>query len=116
MADFHQPSLMDDPRLFQPTGHGARAGKGEITADNAGEKIWLRMERQTLRRLPRTQAIVFTIRVHVRPLHSLARCPEQAARLAATLRALPEPMRVYKILQPFLSAVLTWLDRLPGAR
>jgi hypothetical protein len=109
-------SLVDDPTLFQPTGPGGRAGTGEITADNAGEKVWLRIERQTLRRLPRTQAIVFTIRVHVRPLHSLTRCPEQAARLAATLRALPEPMRVYKSLPPFLAAVVTWLDRLPAAR
>jgi hypothetical protein len=109
-------SLVDDPLLFQPTGHGRRGCNGEITADNAGEKVWLRMERQTLRRLPRTRAILFTIRVHVRPLHHLARRPERAARFAATLRALPEPMRRYKSLPSFLAAVLTWLDRVPAAR
>jgi dimethylamine monooxygenase subunit A len=109
-------SLVDDPRLFQPTGPGQSECNGEITADNAGEKVWLRMERQTLRRLPRTRAIVFTIRVHVRPLGHLARCPERAALFAATLRALPEPMRLYKSLPPFLAAVLAWLDRLPATR
>jgi hypothetical protein len=109
-------SLADDPTLFQPTGQGRRERTPEITADNAGEKLWLRMERQTLRRLPRTHAILFTIRVHVRPLLHLARRPEQAALFAAALQALPEPMRLYKSLSPFLAAVLTWLDRVTAAR
>jgi hypothetical protein len=109
-------SLVDDPTLFQPTGHGRRERNPAITADNAGEKLWLRMERQTLRRLPCTHAILFTIRVHVRPLHHLARHPERAALFAATLRALPEPLRLYKSLPPFFAAVLTWLDRVTAAR
>jgi hypothetical protein len=108
-------SLVDDTTLFQPTGHGRRERNPDITADNAGEKLWLRLERQTLRRLPRTHAILFTIRVHVRPLHHLARRPERAARFAAALRDLPEPMRLYKNLPPFLDAVLAWLDRVTAA-
>lgn len=104
-------SLIDDPTLFQPTGHGRKGLNLDITCENAGEKLWLRMERQTLRRLPLTQDILFTIRVHVRPLRELAARPERAAALAATMRTMPEPMRIYKSLPPFFDAVLAWLDR-----
>jgi dimethylamine monooxygenase subunit A len=103
--------LIDDPALFQPTGHGRKGLNPDITAENAGEKLWIRMERQTLRRLPRTQDVLFTIRVHVRPLRQLEAHPEQAATLASALRNMPEPTRLYKSLPPFLDAVLAWLDQ-----
>lgn len=104
-------ALMDDPTLFQPTGHGRTGTSTDITPENAGDTLWLRMERQTLRRLPHTHDILFTIRVHVRPLAQLATQPDRAIQLAAALRALPPPMRRYKSLPPFIEAVLTWLDR-----
>lgn len=108
--------LIDDPTLFQPTGHGRKGVNPDITVENAGDKLWLRMERQTLRRLPRTQDILFTIRVYVRPLFELAARPERAAELAATIRTMPEPMRLYKSLPPFLDAVLGWLDRVASSQ
>ncbi|MGE0826326.1 MAG: DUF3445 domain-containing protein [Candidatus Binatia bacterium] len=107
--------LIDDPALFQPTGHGRQGHNPNITVENAGEKLWLRMERQTLRRLPRTRDILFTIRVYVRPLQELVARPERAAELAATIRTMPEPMRLYKSLPPFLEAVLGWLDRVSAS-
>lgn len=106
--------LIDDPTLFQPTGHGRKGLNPDITAENAGEKLWIRMERQTLRRLPRTQDVLFTIRVHIRPLHQLQSYPERAATLASAIRGMPEPLRLYKSLPPFLEAVLAWLDRAAG--
>ena len=102
-------SLMDDPTLFQPTRSGRK--RTDITPENAGDSIWLRIERQTLRRLQHTRDILFTIRVYVRPLAHLATQPDHAARLAAALRALPQPVRRYKNLPPFLDASLAWLDR-----
>ena len=108
--------LIDDPTLFQPTGHGRKGLNPDITVDNAGDKLWIRMERQTLRRLPRTRDILFTIRVHVRPLCELATRPDRAAELASTIRSMPEPMRLYKSLPPFLDAALGWLDRVAASR
>ena len=102
-------SLMDDPTLFQPTRDGRK--HADITPENAGDTLWLRIERQTLRRLPHTHDILFTIRVHVRPLAQLASQPDRAARLAAALRALPPSVRRYKNLPAFLEATLTWLER-----
>ena len=104
-------SLMDDPTLFQPTGHGRKGVNAAITPENAGDTLWLRMERQTLRRLPQTKDILFTIRVYVTPLAHIATQPDRAAQLAAALRALPLPVRLYKSLPPFIDAALTWLDR-----
>lgn len=43
-----------------------------VSADNAGETLFVRSERQTLRRLPETGAILFTIGVYVAPLGQLS--------------------------------------------
>lgn len=42
-----------------------------VTAENAGETLFVRSERQTLRRLPETGAVLFTIGVYVAPLGRL---------------------------------------------
>ena len=50
------------------------------------ERAHIRVERQTLRKLPETGAILFTIRVYADPVRDLARRPDGKA-LAAGLRA-----------------------------
>jgi hypothetical protein len=104
-------SLLDDATLFQPGGHGRRAANVAVTAENAGDALFLRVERQTLSQLPASGAVLFTIRVHVYPLSRIATDPEVAARLAAAVRALPDEMRLYKSLPPFQDAMLSFLDK-----
>lgn len=58
-----------------------------VTPANAGETLFVRCERQTLRRLPQTGAIVFTIGVYVAPLGSLSR--HNVQRLAHALATIP---------------------------
>ena len=43
-----------------------------VTAENAGETLFVRSERQTLRRLPQTGAILFGIGIYVSPLGALS--------------------------------------------
>ncbi|WP_294329671.1 DUF3445 domain-containing protein [uncultured Sphingomonas sp.] len=43
-----------------------------VTADNAGQTLFVRCERQTLRRLPQSGAVLFTIGIHVEPLDRLS--------------------------------------------
>ncbi|MEO1730534.1 MAG: DUF3445 domain-containing protein [Pseudomonadota bacterium] len=59
---------------------------GHVTTQNAGETLFVRSERQTLRRLPQTGAILFTIGVYVEPLGSLS--PPNLACLADAVRTL----------------------------
>lgn len=103
--------VLDDPAPFQPAAGPSRA----ITAEKAGERLWLRVERQTVRRLNATGAVVFTIRTHITPLAAAIRTPADAADLAAAIRAMPEAIRHYKRIAPFAPAVLAWLDQRAGA-
>ena len=57
-----------------------------VTQDNAGSTLFVRSERQTLRRLPKTGAILFTIGVYVAPLGALS--PANLHRLAGGLTSL----------------------------
>jgi len=57
-----------------------------VTPENAGSTLFVRSERQTLRRLPRTGAILFTIGIYVSPLGRLA--PANVQRLADAMRSL----------------------------
>jgi hypothetical protein len=104
-------NLLDDPALFQPGGHNRKERDASITAANAGQRLSIRVERQTLRRLPRSGDILFGIRTYVRPLATIAERPEDCRRLAAAIRALPEATFRYKSLPVFADAALGWLDR-----
>ena len=57
---------------------------------------WLKVEYQTLRRLPRTRSILFTIRTYVEPITELRKAPQAASNLARSLRAMGQGMRAYK--------------------
>ena len=100
-------SIGDSPARFQPV----RPPPGApVTAASAGERLWLRVERQTLRKLPASAAVVFTIRTHITRLDRAIATPAQAADLASALRAMPPDMRRYKQIEPFAEDLLAWLD------
>jgi dimethylamine monooxygenase subunit A len=103
-------SVLDDPAMYQPTGKWREAANTAITAQNAGDTLYLRVERQTLTRLPRTGAVLFGIRVHSYPLAAAITTPGNAAQLAEAVRALPEETQHYKSLKAFGPALLAWLD------
>jgi hypothetical protein len=71
--------------------------------------LWIRSERQTLRRLPATGAILFTIRVQTVPIAVLADRPDRARDLAAWFRAPIGAVRRAQ-LGTQLEAMLAWLD------
>jgi len=101
-------SVLDDPTLFQPGGKWRVEGGDGITAANAGERLFLRVERQTLRRLPDSQAVLFGIRVHVYPLAKVIG-RAQAPVLAEAVAALPPEIVHYKSVGPIRDALLAWL-------
>ena len=69
------------------------SGQVPITLENAPERLFLRCERQTLTRLPRTGGVLFTIRTYSRNLREVLARPNGrslAGRLAAASAALPD--------------------------
>jgi len=103
-------SVLDDAALFQPTGKWRIDSTVEITADNAGTKLYLRVERQSFRRLPDSGAVLFGIRVHCYTLARAIDQPATAAALADAVRVLPVDILHYKSLLSYRSALLHWLD------
>lgn len=83
-----------------------------IDAANAGERCHLRLERQTLSRLPRTRAILFTIHTYLAPIAATiaTEAPERARRLAGTLRTAPDEFLRYKGITQFYRPLLAYLE------
>lgn len=78
-------NLWDDPRLHQPDEDPDAASWDLPDVDDVGERVFLRVERQTLRRIT-ADAVAFGIRVHQRPLARVAAQPGAVERLDVTLR------------------------------
>jgi hypothetical protein len=101
-------SVHDRPDLFAPVPPPPRAlGPEEVPTG-----LWLRSERQTLRRLPASGAVLFTIRVQQAPFGVLAHRPGTAGRLAARLRAQPDDLTAMNGVAPYGSEILGWLDEM----
>lgn len=107
-------SIVDSPALFlSPTIHSTENSAlihPTITAQNAGEQLWLRIERQTLRRLSASDGILFTIRTSIYPLIEIVAYPTVAGNLAAILRQMPSEMQQYKSILPFRDVLLNYLE------
>lgn len=101
-------TFTEKPDLPQP---GRRAADPLLDSTNAGERLWLRVERQTLRRLPSSGAVAFGIRSLVRPLAEIAAEPGVAAALADRVREMEPGMAAYKGIPPMREPLLAWLDR-----
>ncbi len=89
-------TLLNSAALHTPSSAPIRARIGEIEPLEAAQVLHLRVERQTLRRLPRTEAALFTIRVWLAPLSNLATNPTRLAAFASAWRSATPELRAYK--------------------
>lgn len=88
-------------------GHGHAAQPAPYLAPST---LRLRSERQTLRRLPRTGAIIFGIRTYLFKIEELARERGVANRLASAVRSWPDDVGVYKGRKMYRDVLLNYLD------
>jgi dimethylamine monooxygenase subunit A len=95
-------SIHDSNELFAPT---PRTHEPVLDASNVLQKTWLRVERQTLVRLPATQAVVFSIRTYLHRLEEVVANDERRKLLAETLRRLSDDSARYKGMLPFLEVL-----------
>ncbi|THH20946.1 hypothetical protein EW146_g507 [Bondarzewia mesenterica] len=70
----------------------------------------LRMERQTLRRLPKTGAVIFTIRTYIVPVEELVKEVGTPGRMASAIRSWPDDVAGYKSRASYQQYVLPYLD------
>ena len=86
-------------RPVQRYNWGLQRGSGRCQRQDSpeeGRELHYRVERQTLRRLPQTRAVVFTIRVMLAPLAALAARPGALAALFEAIEACPPALAHYK--------------------
>lgn len=86
--------LSGQQRIDRATGRPTKFPDGDIDG-----RAFIRVERQTLRKLPVSKDILFTIRIHIDPLKVLDRHPDRAAlaeSFAAQLDAMEEAQLDYK--------------------
>lgn len=79
--------------------------------NKAIEHHYFRSERQTLRRLPRTGGVVFTIRTYFHPITEIAEEDYVPGRLASAVRSWGEDVSRYKGKEKYGDVLLEFLDR-----
>ncbi|GLY29576.1 DUF3445 domain-containing protein [Kineosporia sp. NBRC 101731] len=105
-------AITDDARLFQPAADSRARRPGTVTtADEAADRLYVRVEYQTLRLLSGCGTVLFTIRTAHEPLRALADRPRIAADLASTIEVMPPADLDYKGVLPYRDAVLELLRR-----
>lgn len=97
--------IQDHPALFQPKIPAAPLVKKP-------DELWIRMERQTLRRLPATNGILFTIRGYQQPLVDyVQRSKEIAQNTRTLLERLPDDVAQYKSVFTYRPDILNWINQ-----
>ena len=103
-------SLTDDPDLYQPIRKTSTDYSRNINSKNAGDLIFLRCERQTLRRLPNTGWILFSIKTYVDKVSALVCKPQALVDLAHSVKNMSADMQQYKNIAPYRKQLLEYLD------
>ena len=105
-------TILDQPDLFQPaTSHqSARPLRNrQETSEDFASNTFLRIERQTLRVLPKSQDVLFTIHTYVDSLDRVAhKYPEFRHRLQSTLAGVSEQTKSYKGWDEMWPQLLDW--------
>lgn len=83
----------------------------KVTVDNAGEFVHLRVEVQKLFRLPRSNAILFSIHTQLLPLEKLAAVPEWQRQFYQILVDLPPHIADYKGISLYKEKVLAYIEQ-----
>lgn len=83
----------------------------QVTSENAGELVHIRVEVQKLFRLPRTNSILFSIHTHLLPLEQLVTNIEWLRQFYEILSELPSYIVEYKGISTYKKAVLEYLEK-----
>lgn len=99
------PRLDTSPESYPRWG----GDRNTVNADNVGDLVHLRVELQSLFRLPRSNAIMFGVRCYLISLNEIATYPRWAKRLHRVLKGLHPDLVEYKGMTKFHPTVVNWL-------
>jgi dimethylamine monooxygenase subunit A len=85
--------------------------RAKVTADNVGEVAHLRVELQAMWRLPRSNAVVFSVRAYLISMNELVTIPKWAKRMHRVLKTLHPALVDYKGLSRYRDTVVQWLSK-----
>jgi hypothetical protein len=78
--------------------------------ERAEELLWIRVERQTLSRLPETRAVAFTLHTYSDPLASLRGDAESLRAILALMRTYSDARLEYSEMNYIRHSVIAWLE------
>lgn len=81
-----------------------------VQKNKAIEHHYFRSERQSLRRLPRSGGVIFTIRTYFEPITKIAQEPGVPGRLASAVRSWGDDVSKYKGRERYGEVLLEYLD------
>lgn len=90
-------TVLNSDEYFLPSSDDIRAKVHQIAPEAAAAALFVRIERQTLRRLE-SGGLIFTIRIWRDPLEHLRAEPDLLEAFAKAWREAPEDFRAYKVL------------------
>ena len=108
-------STLDEPLYGSITAQKHRSFTN-LSVEKVKQKV-LKVEYQTIRRLPQTGYLLFTVKTMADVVQSLENCPSTAAGcLAASIRGMSPAMQKYKGIEDDATcqAVLSYLDSIAG--
>ncbi len=85
--------------------------RADIRPENVGERMHLRVELQTLYRLPRSNGIAFAIRCYLIRFDDLVTIPKWGRRLHRVLRDIPDDLATYKGFLRNRNSLVQWLSQ-----
>jgi hypothetical protein len=101
------PRLDTSPENFHKWGHE----RALITPENVGERLHLRVELQALWRLPRSNAVVFSIRCYLASMNDIVSVPKWRRRLHRVLRDIHPALAEYKGLTRYRQTAVDFLSK-----
>ncbi|MFY0677925.1 MAG: DUF3445 domain-containing protein [Neptuniibacter sp.] len=99
------------PETYHEWGHE----RTSVTPENVAEKVYLRVELQVLDRMPRSNALMFSIRTYLMSLEDIVTNPEWAKRMHRVMKTLPAPLIDYKGLSRYHGMVVEYLSQFDKA-
>lgn len=81
----------------------------QITRENIGERCFMRIERQAFTRLPKTNAVLFTIHTYQAPLAQVVHTVDAAHRMFNIVKTTPEEVLIYKAMASYADILLDYL-------